>query len=133
LQALLGEAGQVADGMNNTRMKAMADRLGDSLLEETTVDELDAALLDVAGDEAAADMAALTETGRGLARAAVDRYTIASGVTQYEWVTAGGAKVCAQCEANEAVGPIEIGKSFPYGTAPPAHPYCRCALLPVLL
>jgi Phage portal protein len=133
LQSLLGEAGQVADGMNNTRMRAMADRLGDSLLEETTVDELDAALLDVAGDEAAAGMAALTETGRGLARAAVDRYTIASGVTQYEWVTAGGAKVCAQCEANEAVGPIEIGKSFPYGTAPPAHPYCRCALLPVLL
>jgi hypothetical protein len=131
LSSLLGEASRVADGMNNTRMKAMSERLADSLGSDVSEEELAEGLRDVLDDETAADMAALTETSRGIARAAVDRYTIGN-IRQYEWVTAGGATVCARCLENEAAGPIPLGQPFPNGDVPPAHPYCRCALLPVL-
>lgn len=51
---------------------------------------------------------------------------------KWEWFTAKNERVCPVCRTNhEAVR--EIGEPFPSGhTETPAHPLCRCALLPVV-
>lgn len=49
----------------------------------------------------------------------------AHGVTKFDWVTAGDAKVCAICLALEADGPYPAD-SVPL---PPEHAGCRCILV----
>lgn len=131
LQDLLRQAQQIADGINHTRMQRLADTLGDAVGGDATVDSLDEQLQAVLDDEAAADLVGLTETSRAVNVAAVDRYAIAPGVSQYEWATSPG-NVCVQCQENADASPLIIGERFPNGVAPPLHTNCRCALLPVL-
>jgi SPP1 gp7 family putative phage head morphogenesis protein len=100
-----------------------------------------AALL-VAGATAAAIMALLvnvnsaamvaqTEVTRAMAAGAAEVYRL-NGDNLVEWVTAEDDHVCPLCDANEAAGPQFLGHAFPSGaTAPPQHPRCRCALIPV--
>ena len=74
---------------------------------------------------------AQSEVTRAMAAGAAEVYRLA-GVQWVEWVTAEDARVCALCDANEAAGPVFLGQSFPSGAmAPPQHPRCRCALMPV--
>lgn len=50
-----------------------------------------------------------------------------------EWETAGDDAVSEDCEENESVGPIDLDDDFPSGDSePPAHPNCRCAVVPYL-
>jgi SPP1 gp7 family putative phage head morphogenesis protein len=58
----------------------------------------------------------------------------ASGVNvMKEWMTAGDDLVSEGCQDNEDEGPIDLEDDFPSGDSePPAHPNCRCALVPHL-
>ena len=48
------------------------------------------------------------------------------------WITRGD-NICAECEANEADGPIPVDQAFSGGDdAPPAHVNCECDVEPVL-
>lgn len=77
-----------------------------------------------------AERIALTEVTRAMSAAAMSHYH-AAGVTSVRWITAEDARVCADCDANEAAGPHPLGTPFPSGAmAPPEHPRCRCALVP---
>ena len=52
------------------------------------------------------------------------------GVEQYEWLSLDPCEVCSE---NSDAGPIAMGEEFPSGdTEPPAHPNCRCTVLPVI-
>ena len=71
-----------------------------------------------------------TEVNRAMSQATRDTYS-RNGIEKQEWITSGDGRVCDICEANEAQGAVE--KDFASGDgAPPAHPDCRCALIPVI-
>lgn len=51
-------------------------------------------------------------------------------VAQVMWVTQPDA--CPVCLVNEAQGPINLGEAFQSGdVTPPAHPRCKCNVMPV--
>lgn len=81
------------------------------------------------GDEAWAQMVAITEVVRAMQEASRHVYR-ANGVHLVRWVIADAA-ACPACKANANAGPWPAGTPFPSGAiAPPEHPRCRCALVP---
>ena len=51
--------------------------------------------------------------------------------TPVEWLREPGHLGCADCEDNTLAGAVPAGDPFPTGhIAPPAHPGCRCLVLP---
>lgn len=56
-----------------------------------------------------------------------------NGVQFHKWITSRDEKVCLRCEANEGVGEVPVGDSFPTGVvAPPDHIRCRCFIMPII-
>jgi hypothetical protein len=75
-------------------------------------------------------MIALTEITRASSTAADDTYRVEQ-VPAGEWVVDPDSNICPACHENEAAGPVPLGDPYPSGdTYPPAHPRCRCAVLP---
>ena len=71
---------------------------------------------------------AITEQNRVMSAATIARYKEAE-LEKMEWHV---SDPCAKCAQNANVE-VVIGTSFPSGnTQPPAHPHCRCVLLPVI-
>ena len=71
------------------------------------------------------NFAVLSAANRGI----LDRLPKGS---QVRWVVAEGDSPSPDCEDNALGGPIERGAAFPTGhKAPPLHPGCHCAVLPV--
>jgi hypothetical protein len=71
---------------------------------------------------------AITEQNRAISFATINRYKEA-GLEKMEWEVSSPCDKCAK-NANQIVN---IGGTFNSGnTQPPAHPHCRCVLLPVL-
>ncbi len=57
----------------------------------------------------------------------------AAGVQEKEWTTAQDDRVSEECAANGAQGAIYIDDVFESGDEmPPAHPNCRCVIVPVI-
>lgn len=107
------------------------DRMAAILAAGGTAAALTAALSAMLNDAAAAQRIALTETIRAMMAGAFEHYRYA-GIRRVAWVTEGPAP-CPACIANEAAGPRSLGMPFPSGDiAPPGHPNCRCALVPVM-
>lgn len=99
---------------------------------EPTVEDLTARLEVTVGGRAAAERIAVTETSRYISTASETNYA-AFGVTRKRWIVAPDQRVCPRCDANAAQGAIEVGTAFSSGDLnPPAHPRCRCALLPLV-
>jgi SPP1 gp7 family putative phage head morphogenesis protein len=56
-----------------------------------------------------------------------------AGVERKAWTTGGDDSVCDVCHGNEEQGDIAMDDDFESGDfAPPAHPNCRCALVPII-
>jgi hypothetical protein len=73
-------------------------------------------------------MIAITEQNRAMSAATINRYREMQ-IGEMEWEVSDPCPKCAQ-NANQVV---PIGGTFNSGnTQPPAHPNCRCALLPVI-
>jgi len=71
---------------------------------------------------------AITEQNRAISYATINRYKEA-GLEKMEWEVSNPCVKCAQ-NANQVV---QIGGTFNSGnTQPPAHPNCRCVLIPVI-
>ena len=71
---------------------------------------------------------AITEQNRAMSFSTIQRYQMA-GLQKMEWAVSDPCKICAQNE-NQIV---EIGQPFKSNDLqPPAHPHCRCVLLPVI-
>lgn len=90
----------------------------------------------IAGSAAFSEARALTIARTELIRANnqgnLTAYRESGVATGKEWATAEDDRVEVACRGNEAAGPIALDDDFPSGDeAPPAHPNCRCALLPV--
>ncbi len=76
---------------------------------------------------------ARTETNFAASQGALAGYK-ASGVVQgKQWLTADDDLVSEECEANGDAGVIGLDEDFPSGDdAPPVHPNCRCAVVPIV-
>ena len=66
-------------------------------------------------------------TSRALSQGSLDLYR-SEGVTHVEFLTAGDGRVCVRCSDLEAKNPYRIGNAPLSGQ----HPWCRCAVSPVL-
>jgi len=128
LQAFLDRNRGSIPAIADRRLRVFARVLAEAKARGMTAKELAQALRDALQDDAWIRMVAVTELTRASAEAARTVYTTA-GVTRWRWVTEPGA--CPLCTANEDAGPRVIGEAWPDGAdAPPAHPHCRCSVLP---
>ena len=128
----LADAGiESINGISDTQMGDLAGALGFALDTGQSVDELAAEIASFADAGASVDVISTTELARAVSQAALSAYD-AAGVTKVAWLTTAGA--CVLCSNNELAGEILTGDSFPSGgTAPPAHPNCRCVLQPAAM
>lgn len=79
-----------------------------------------------------ATVIARTETTRAYSLGSIAAFQVSGVVDRLEWLTAQDEKTCPECAALD--GQVaDMGKAFGGGVMfPPAHPNCRCAILPVL-
>jgi SPP1 gp7 family putative phage head morphogenesis protein len=71
---------------------------------------------------------AITEQNRAMSFSTIERYKEA-GLQKMEWAVSDPCDICAKNDGQVIV----IGQTFASGDAqPPAHPHCRCVLLPVI-
>ena len=127
-QELLGRARVTIKDLDQTGYDRVGTALADSI-EQGLSDTRAARLInDAIGSPARALTIAITETNRAMSYGAISRYKEAN-LEQMEWET---SDPCPTCAMNGGVK-VNIGGTFPSGAEmPPAHPHCRCALLPVI-
>lgn len=84
-----------------------------------------------------ATVIARTETQMATQAASLQSYKASGVVDGKQWLTAEDDRVSEECQANGEAGPNGDGvlrdwdANYPSGdAAPPAHPNCRCAVLP---
>jgi SPP1 gp7 family putative phage head morphogenesis protein len=71
---------------------------------------------------------AITEQNRAMSFGSIQSYKDAE-LTKMEWAVSDPCDICAKNDGQV----ITIGQTFASGDAqPPAHPHCRCVLLPVI-
>ena len=128
LKRLLDNTGVTVRGINRTTMERLGNALADTLalgVGEKAGAKIIGAVI---ADPARALSITITEQARALSAASAEAYRDA-GLDEQEWFANDPCAVCAQ----NAGKVVAIGEAFPSGhTQPPAHPYCRCALLPVI-
>jgi SPP1 gp7 family putative phage head morphogenesis protein len=147
LRELLAESGVIIRSIAQTRLEELSAVLEQHLASDEVVREMDQpkppvlsvqSLADqlraVLDNPARAELVAQAEIARAQSAAAMRAYA-EDGIAEGEWSTAEDAKVCPRCDLAEAAGPVPLGASFPgvEVAAPPGHPRCRCALIPVVV
>jgi SPP1 gp7 family putative phage head morphogenesis protein len=127
-QELLGRARVTIKDLDQTGYDRVGTALADSI-EQGLSDTRAAKLInDAIGNPARALSIAITETNRAMSYGAISRYKEAN-LEKMEWAT---SDPCPTCAMNSGAV-VDIGSTFPSGaTMPPAHPHCRCAILPVI-
>ncbi|MFE2407112.1 phage minor head protein [Kitasatospora sp. NPDC059408] len=113
-----------------SRIKDAATALASGVTAGHAPRTIGAAMHTAMTDSDRAYASAITEATRAVTAGAADGYR-RTGVALGRWQTEPDGNVCAVCDANSATGPVPIGHPYPSGDAgPPAHPRCRCAVLP---
>lgn len=130
LKGLLAEARVTIRSIADNRLDVLARALADGVSRGDPVRVVAKNLQSILDDPTRAEMVAHTEINRAMSQASLDQYRQAK-LTQKVWLTADNP--CPTCEANEDQGAIGLEDDFDSGdSAPPAHPNCLCALLPVV-
>ena len=79
-----------------------------------------------------AELIAVTETAFADVAGNMIAYEASGVVVGKRWIVGSAEKLCEVCAENAAQGVIPFDKAFASGRlAPPAHPRCRCDVLPV--
>jgi 8-oxo-dGTP pyrophosphatase MutT (NUDIX family) len=119
-------AGQIAHGYLIAVARALVDAAASGATAATAGAAVKTALTD-AGHAAASALAQLTAVIGQAAMAVYQAHQIRYG----RWITEDDGKVCALCLGNEAAGRVPMGDPYPSGdVCEPAHPGCRCAVVP---
>jgi SPP1 gp7 family putative phage head morphogenesis protein len=130
LSGLLADAQVTIKSVATNRLGDLARAVADSIGEGTTISELTDVLSGILTDPSRAEMVARTETTRVMVAGAMDTY-LESGIGYVSCLSAEDTGVCSLCEENEEAGVLPIWDQPPNGW-PPAHPNCRCTVLPEL-
>lgn len=117
--------------LDQTTSEALSELEKAKATGELTPDE-EAGLLDSIFNDYRAGVIAATETTSAMTKGDILAWEILGNVQNVIWQTEEDDAVDLDCEENQAAGPLPIGSTFPSGHAePPAHPNCRCVLIPV--
>jgi len=125
---LLDNAGIVSKAIAKVGYDRIGTALSDSIAAGFSPGRAAKVIAAKIGDPARALTIAITEQNRAMSMATIQNYQKYE-VEKMEW---SGAMPCDICAPNEGQV-VQVGQPFKSGhTQPPAHPNCRCALLPVL-
>lgn len=126
---LLDNAGIVSKAIAKAGYEKIGTALADSIASGSSPAQAAKIIAEKIGDPARALTIAITEQNRAMSIAAINFYQ-ESGVEQVEWNAVDPCDLCAPNDGQV----VNLGQAFDSGdTEPPAHPNCRCALLPVIL
>jgi SPP1 gp7 family putative phage head morphogenesis protein len=125
---ILDNAGIVSKAIAKVGYDRIGTALSDSIAAGFSPGRAAKVIAAKIGDPARALTIAITEQNRAMSMATIQNYQKYE-VEKMEW---SGAMPCDICAPNEGQV-VQVGQPFKSGhTQPPAHPNCRCALLPVL-
>lgn len=125
LRTMLAAAGHTIRGINRTTLDRIGLIIARGLLAGDANTVIQEAVRQYVRNPVRAEMIARTEVARAVTRATEDTY-VQAGLKQWAWLVAPNA--CPICIGNGAGGPYPLGG----GPYMPAHPRCRCAMLPVI-
>jgi 8-oxo-dGTP pyrophosphatase MutT (NUDIX family) len=129
LATLADGALAAAEAMATTVLARLARILIDKTGRDSPAD-VAKAMRDAVADLIHATAIAISEVTRASGAAAIDAYQ-RLGIAMGEWAIDPASNVCAVCVGNAQAGPVPVGDPYPSGHAhAPAHPRCRCAVLP---
>jgi hypothetical protein len=127
-QRLLQSQGIALKEMSQTTVRDIGNAVADAIDLGMSAERSAKNIMRQVANPARALSIAITEQNRAISFATVERYK-QGGLQQMEWEVSDPCKICAQ-NTNQVVN---IGSAFNSGdTQPPAHPHCRCVLLPVI-
>jgi hypothetical protein len=127
-QQLLQSQGVALKEMSQTTVRDIGNAIADAVDLGLSAERSAKNIMRQVASPARALSIAITEQNRAISYATINRYKEA-GLEKMEWEVSNPCVKCAQ-NANQVV---QIGGTFNSGnTQPPAHPNCRCVLLPVL-
>jgi SPP1 gp7 family putative phage head morphogenesis protein len=131
LEALLRGSGVTIRSIATTRLKKLGRVLAEGAERGDSPTTIGKAIEGLLADATRAEMIATTELCRAVSQASIRTY-LTNGIERVEWDSAGDGRVCNICQTNNVAPARRPGAEFPTGhTAPPGHPWCRCALVPV--
>lgn len=123
------EASFISDATRDMLRVTITAGIEDNLSAEDIASGIEEAY---AFSEERASLIAMTEVATANSQGALAGYEEAQrdGISvKKSWLILEDA--CDDCQENEDAGPIELDDQFPSGDdAPPAHPNCRCVLVP---
>lgn len=133
LAQLLESAGisitDIADAskqMETSLVNAIGDKIAAGLTQGLSSDAIARSLADLVGARWKAEAIAHTETTRAVQAGTLDVYSV-NNIGSYELILSDGA--CPDCQDVAAGGPYPSSDT---NDAPPIHPFCRCATIPVV-
>jgi len=128
-QRLMALAGVASDAIAKAGYDRIGTALADSIAAGYSPAKAAKVITEKIGDPARALTIAITETNRAMSAGSVYTYQEAQ-IEEVEW---NAVEPCDICEPNDGQV-VRLGEAFPSGDiTPPAHPNCRCALLPVIM
>ena len=127
-QRFLASFGIILKDITNTTVNDIGTALADALEQGLSANQAAKLIKNHVASPARALTIAITEQNRAMSAATINRYKEMQ-IGQMEWEV---SDPCPKCAMN-AGQVVPIGGTFNSGnTQPPAHPNCRCALLPVI-
>jgi SPP1 gp7 family putative phage head morphogenesis protein len=125
----LDDAGVVSKAIEKAGYDRIGTALADSIAAGFSPARAAKVITEKIGDPARALTIAITEQNRAMSAATLLTYQEAQ-VEQIEWNAVEPCDICAPNDGQV----VNLGEAFDSGdTQPPAHPNCRCALLPVIM
>jgi SPP1 gp7 family putative phage head morphogenesis protein len=127
-KTLLDNAGIVSKAIAKAGYAKIGNALADAIASGASPSRTAKLITEKIGDPARALTIAITEQNRAMSIAALNFYEEAQ-VEKVEWNAVEPCDICAPNDGQV----VSLGQAFESGdTQPPAHPNCRCALLPVI-
>jgi hypothetical protein len=130
LEATLSGTTAAATAVAGGYLTALGRTLVDGVTDGQGTGDIGAGLLGVLRDRAQAAGEVLGQIVTAIGQAAMALYQSVQLLNGC-WQSADDGRVCTTCMVNEDAGPVPIGGAYPSGdTDAPAHPRCRCAVVP---
>lgn len=134
VQEVLDELARRVRSVADTTREQIRELVGRQAAEGWSVEQLadEIARLGEISSLTRAELIARTETAAAYSRGSLLAYLESGVVGEVEWLTAEDELTCDICAPLNGTR-VKLGRVWPGGIEhPPAHPNCRCALVPIV-